>query len=422
MASTGQKNEQTIQSKPRVKNQTPIWEIFKTATLLGLTSFGGPVAHIGYFHKMYVEKKQWVDEKQFVDLVALSQFLPGPASSQVGIGIGAYRGGILGAIAAWVGFTLPSAIVLLLFAMFVKEVDVSQAGWLHGLRVVAVAIVAHALLTMGKKLAAEKITATIAVVACAITLLWQTALTQVAVMLMAAIVGYLIYHKKEAGISPSGFKENQKSSGNLKTIGHKRTNDKHQSLWHLLIFCVALAALPVLNFFTGNQLIQLIDIFYRAGSLVFGGGHVILPLLEMELVPKGLLTDSQFLSGFGATQAVPGPLFTFATYLGYLVAGLPGAIVSLLAVFTPSFLLVMGVLPYWDALRTNTKVKSALIGVNAAVVGILLAALYNPLWIKAITSTKDFVLCMGLFVLINFWKAPTWLMVILGAVAGSLLL
>ncbi len=418
MVFKGQKKQQM---QP-LKNQIPLREIFKTATILGLTSFGGPVAHIGYFHKMYVEKKQWVDEKQFVDLVALSQFLPGPASSQVGIGIGAYRGGILGAIVAWVGFTLPSAIVLLLFAMFVKEVDVSQAGWLHGLRVVAVAIVAHALLTMGNKLAAEKITATIAVVACAITLLWQTALTQVAVMLMAALVGYLIYHKKEAGISHSEFKESQKSTDALEIIGYKKYYSQHKSLWYLLVFFIALAALPVVNFFTGNQLVQLLDIFYRAGSLVFGGGHVILPLLEIELVPKGLLTDSQFLSGFGATQAVPGPLFTFATYLGYLVAGLPGAIVSLLAVFTPSFLLVMGVLPYWDALRTNTKVKSALIGVNAAVVGILLAALYNPLWIKAITSTRDFVLCMVLFVLVSFWKAPTWLLVILGAVAGSLFL
>lgn len=394
-------------------HRTPIWEIFKTATVLGLTSFGGPVAHIGYFHKMYVEKKKWLDEKQFVDLVALSQFLPGPASSQVGIGIGAYRGGLLGAIAAWVGFTLPSAVVLLLFAMFVKQIDVSQAGWLHGLRVVAVAIVAHALLTMGKKLAAQKVTATIAVIACCITLLWQTPLTQVVVMLLAAIAGYLIYDQQETaaahGDSPS-------------VHGLRRFHVNHKSLWYLLFFFVALGALPVLNFFTSQSLIQLMDIFYRSGSLVFGGGHVILPLLEMELVPKGLLTDSQFLSGFGATQAVPGPLFTFATYLGYLVAGLPGAIVSLLAVFTPSFLLVIGVLPYWDALRANVKVKAALIGVNAAVVGILLAALYNPLWIKAITSTRDFVLCSVLFTLVNFWKAPTWLVVIIGAIAGSLFL
>lgn len=375
-----------------------VLEVLKVSTLLGLTSFGGPTAHLGYFHKAYVEKHKWIDEHSYADLVALCQFLPGPASSQIGIGIGTLRSGLLGGIAAWLGFTLPSAIALLIFAVLVKDFNFAEASWLQGLKVVAVAIVAHSVLGMGKKLASEKKTATIAVLAMAVALFWQMPFTQVLIILASGIAGVFL------------FKGGEKSH----PAEHQEVLLNHKPLMWLGIFAVLLLGLPILMAVFPNLYLHVFDSFYRSGSLVFGGGHVVLPLLELELVPSQLVTKSEFLAGYGAAQAVPGPLFTFASYLGGVIGGLPMATVALVAIFLPSFLLVLGVLPYWQWLRSKETVKRGLIGVNAAVVGILLAALYDPLWTTAITGTKDFVVAAGLFGLLTFWKTPSWMIVLLG--------
>lgn len=379
-------------------------EILKVSTVLGLTSFGGPIAHLGYFHLEYVKKRKWIDEHSYADLVALCQFLPGPASSQVGIGIGVMRGGVLGGLAAWAGFTLPSAIALVLFATLLKEGGLGAASWVHGLKVVAVAIVAHSVLAMGRKLASEKRTATIAVAAAAAVLLWQTAFTQILVILGAGLLGMRLFRdddrqKEKAPMEPAGL---------LPAV-------------FLSLFAALLLGLPVLAHLTGSPLLKLFDSFYRSGALVFGGGHVVLPLLEMEVVPSGLVSQADFLTGYGAVQAVPGPLFTFAAYLGALAAGLPGAAVALGGIFAPAFLLVVGVIPYWNRLRANTRVKAGLVAVNAAVVGILLAALYNPLWTTAVRSAEDFILAMVLFLMLAYWRVPPLAVVLTGALGGLLI-
>lgn len=386
----------TIKKENREKHS--VLEVLKVSTLLGFTSFGGPTAHLGYFHKAYVEKHKWIDEHSYADLVALCQFLPGPASSQIGIGIGTLRGGILGGIAAWLGFTLPSAIALLIFAVLVKDYNFAEASWLQGLKVVAVAIVAHSIWSMGKKLAGEKKTATIAVLATAAALMWQSPFTQVLIILVSGVVGVFLF----------------KGEGKSQSYDHKEVFRNHKPLIWLALFFILLMGLPLLANVFSNKYIAIFDSFYRSGSLVFGGGHVVLPLLELELVPTQWVTQSEFLAGYGAAQAVPGPLFTFASYLGGVIGGVPVAAIALVAIFLPSFLLVLGVLPYWEWLRRKDKVKRGLIGVNAAVVGILLAALYNPLWTTAITNTKDFITAAGLFVLLIFWKTPSWLIVLLG--------
>ncbi len=388
----------SIRNENREKHS--VLEVLKVSTLLGFTSFGGPTAHLGYFHKAYVEKHKWIDEQSYADLVALCQFLPGPASSQIGIGIGTLRGGLLGGIAAWLGFTLPSAIALLIFAVLVKDYNFAEASWLQGLKVVAVAIVAQSIWSMGKKLAGEKKTATIAVLATAAALMWQTPFTQVLIILVSGVAGVFLF---------KGEEKNQSAD-------HKDVLRNHRPLIWLAVFFILLMALPILANVFSNKYIAIFDSFYRSGSLVFGGGHVVLPLLELELVPTQWVTQSEFLAGYGAAQAVPGPLFTFASYLGGVIGGVPAAAVALLAIFLPSFLLVLGVLPYWEWLRRKEKVKRGLIGVNAAVVGILLAALYNPLWTTAITNTKDFIVAAGLFVMLIFWKTPSWLIVLLGGI------
>ncbi len=383
-----------------------LWEVLKVSTLLGLTSFGGPIAHLGYFHEEYVRKRRWIDEHSYADLVALCQFLPGPASSQVGIGIGMTRAGLLGGIAAWIGFTAPSAIALVLFADLLKDYDLGAAGWIHGLKIVAVAIVAHAVLSMGQKLASNRLTASIAIVSAAVVLSWQTAYTQVGVILLSGLLGLFLF----------------KDQGEAAPATHHTPIKDHRPAVFLGIFFLLLFALPILREAIAHPLVALFDSFYRSGSLVFGGGHVVLPLLELELVPPGWISKADFLAGYGATQAVPGPLFTFSSYLGAMIGGLPGAFVALIAVFLPSFLLVVGVLPYWDALRKNKQVKAAMVSINAAVVGILAAALYTPLWTSAILSVQDFVLAMLLFGLLVFWKAPAWSVVILGALGGAIML
>ncbi|MBR2681383.1 MAG: chromate efflux transporter [Exiguobacterium sp.] len=379
-------------------------EILFVSTRLGLTSFGGPVAHLGYFHEEYVRRRKWMDEKAYADLVALCQFLPGPASSQVGIGIGIVRGVILGGITSFIGFTTPSVVALILFALLLSGLDVSDAGWLYGLKVVAVAIVAHAILGMASKLTPDTKTRTIAFFALAGVLLWQTTFSQVLFILLAALAGFLLFKPDHLDAKSSAFPISKRLGAVL-----------------LSIFGALLVILPILRETFENQTIALFDSFYRAGALVFGGGHVVLPLLERELVPAGFLSEEAFLAGYGAAQAVPGPLFTFASYLGTVINGVPGGILATVAIFLPAFLLILGALPFWDALRHNPKVAGALIGVNAAVVGILIAAFYSPIFTSTVNGAVDFVFAAFLFVMIAYWKLPPWALVIAGVLGGTLI-
>ncbi|MBZ5215362.1 chromate transporter [Bacillus paralicheniformis] len=380
-------------------------EILFVSTRLGLTSFGGPIAHLGYFHAEYVRKRKWMDEKNYADLVALCQFLPGPASSQVGIGIGVMRAGIIGGILAFIGFTLPSVIALVLFAMILQGFDIGTAGWIHGLKIVAVAVVAHAVLGMAQKLTPDKRRKAIALFALVATLLWQTAFTQVGVILLAAFAGYLIYKEQvETDDSVMRFPVSRRFAAVC-----------------LSLFFGLLILLPMLRELTSSSWIAMFDSFYRSGSLVFGGGHVVLPLLEREFVPTGWLSEEAFLAGYGAAQAVPGPLFTFAAYLGAVISGWQGGMLATAAIFLPAFLLILGTLPFWDTLRRNPKVKGALMGVNAAVVGILISAFYHPIWTSSILAPVDFAFAAVLFSLLVYWKLPPWIIVAAGAAGGALM-
>ena len=384
------------------------WEILLVATRLGLTSFGGPVAHIGYFRDEYVVRRKWLDEGTFAELIALCQFLPGPASSQLGMAVGIKRGGLLGGFAAWLGFTLPSALALILFAYGVQELGVeASADWLHGLKIVAVAVVAFALWGMGRTLAPDRTRITMAVIAAAVILLWGGIAAQLLVIGGGAVLGLIILRPPE-----------QRADAVTGVSGGTRA-----ALALLIAFVALLALLPVASRVTDSLPLDVFDSFYRSGSLVFGGGHVVLPLIEAEVVPPGWVTSDEFLAGYGAAQAVPGPLFTFAAFLGASVEGLTprwgGGLLALAAIFAPSFLLVPGVLPFWERVRGIARVRQALMGVNAAVVGLLLAALYDPLWISAIGRPADFAVAAGAFVMLAFWKAPPWLVVVLTAIAGA---
>ncbi len=381
------------------------FEILAVATRLGLTSFGGPVAHLGYFREEYVIRRKWVDERSYADLVALCQFLPGPASSQVGIALGIVRaGGLRGGLAAWLGFTLPSALALVAFAYGVRAVGVGEAGWLHGLKIAAVAVVAQAVWGMATALAPDRQRATIAILAALAVLGWPTAATQVLVILVAGLVGWRWLSAGEAAADPS-----------LRAPVSRR-----KAVVALVLFFALLVGLPVLRQLVSSPSLALFDSFFRVGSLVFGGGHVVLPLLQAEVVPPGWLTDEQFVAGYGAAQAVPGPLFTFSAYLGAVMRPQPngwlGATLALTAIFLPSFLLVVGVLPFWEELRRRAAFRTALLGINAAVVGLLLAALYRPVWTSAIHGTGDFMLALATFGLLVFWRLPPWLAVVLAAV------
>ena len=386
------------------KKNTSLSEIFLTALKLGLTSFGGPVAHIGFFHNEYVKAKKWLDEHTFADLTALCQFLPGPASSQLGISIGILRGGISGGLAAWAGFTLPSALLMGLFAFFIQNYKFSDAGWLHGLKLVAVAVVFQAVSGMWIKLAGGAKKGTYAVLSMAAVILWQGSFTQLAVILIAGTTGYFLLknHLRSDNFQPDNIPK------------------KSSSILFLVIFIVMLVIIPFLLQFSGSFMLTIFESFYRSGSLVFGGGHVVLPLLEKEVVPPGWINTGDFLAGYGAAQAVPGPLFTFSAYLGAMIAGPAGAVIALGAIFLPSFLLVAGILPFWDDLRKNNNLQGVLSGVNASVVGILAAALYDPLWKSSITGNSDFVIVVILSGLLIVWKMPPWFVVISGIVAGIL--
>lgn len=390
--------------KPRATFKS-IVEILFVSLRLGLTSFGGPIAHIGFFHEEYVRRRKWIDEKCYADLVALCQFLPGPASSQVGIGIGVMRAGILGGITSFIGFTLPSVIALIIFALILKELDIGSVTFIHGLKLVAVAVVAHAILGMAQKLTPDLPRRTIALAAVAITLLWQTAFTQIGVIIVSGFVGYLIYK------------------------GHKETvNSKLEIMISpilaygcLLVFFGLLIFLPILREVTSLEWIAMFDSFYRSGSLVFGGGHVVLPLLEREFVPIGWLSSEAFIAGYGAAQAIPGPLFTFAAYIGAIINGWKGGLLATIAIFLPAFLLIIGVIPFWDALRRNPKIQGALMGVNAAVVGILISAFYHPIWTSSVSSPIDFVFAAILFSMLAFYKMSPLVIVMTGIIVGPII-
>lgn len=391
----------------RTRNQLKNWlDILLVSTRLGLTSFGGPTAHLGYFHHEYVSRRRWLDEREYADLVALCQFLPGPASSQVGLGIGLIRGGIIGGFVAFLGFTLPSVIALASFALLMQGTDLAGSGWIHGLKLVAVAIVAQAVFGMGQKLAAGRKRITIAVLTAAIVLIWPTTLTQAGLILAAGIIGLFLF--KSTASSP----EQNSRIPLSKTVG----------VICLILFFGLFILLPVLREVGGiDGWIAVFDSFYRSGSLVFGGGHVVLPLLEREFVPTGWVGAEEFLAGYGAAQAVPGPLFTFAAYIGALIGGWSGALFATFAIFLPAILLVIGVLPFWHTLRQSIHMQRALRGVNAAVVGILLAALYDPIFISTVGSAADFAIVCILFIMLQFWKLPPWIIVIAGAISGILL-
>lgn len=385
-------------------------EVLLVFLRLGLTSFGGPVAHLGYFRGEFVERRKWLDEASYVDIVALCQFLPGPASSQVGFAIGMLRAGLKGAFAAWLGFTLPSAFALILFGYGAGHFGrLADAAWLHGLKIVAVAVVAQALWGMSRNLAPDRERASIAVLAALLGLAVPSALGQIGAIVLGGLVGsaFLAAEAQRPG-TPLAFRL-----------------PRSLSIGALILFFALLLGLPLIASVSGSQAFHLIDSFYRSGSLVFGGGHVVLPLLQREVVPPGWVGNDIFLAGYGAAQAVPGPLFTFAAYLGTVMAPSPngwaGGLICLVAIFLPTFLMVTGVLPFWADLRSRKAVQSALKGINAAVVGLLLAALYTPVWTSAILGPKDFALGALAFLLLVFWKVPPWVVVIAGALGASLL-
>lgn len=397
-------------AKPPDTGRTSFVTILLVFLRLGCTSFGGPIAHLGYFRDEFVNRRNWIGERAYADLVALCQFLPGPASSQVGIGVGLSRGGLLGGLAAWLGFTMPSALALIAFGYgVVAYQDAVNSGFLHGLKVVAVAVVAQAVWGMARTLCPDARRATMAVLAACAVLAAPTPLMQVGVIVLGGIAG-LIFLRAETT-------EEHVSLG--------IDVDRRIAVASLVLFFAGLIGLPIVAAAYPSQTLALVESFYSSGSLVFGGGHVVLPLLQSEVVPPGWVSNDAFLAGYGAAQAVPGPLFTFAAYLGTVLEPVPngwvGGLICLVAIFAPSFLLVVGALPFWEEIRRAKAVQTALLGINAAVVGLLLAALYNPVWTSAILSPADFGLALAAFTLLVFWKWPPWLVVVLTALGGWLL-
>lgn len=373
-------------------------EIARASTKLGLTSFGGPAAHLGYFREEYVLKRKWLDEKLYADIVAVCQFLPGPASSQVGIAIGIMRGGLIGGIVSFLGFTLPSVLLLVLFSALLASTGSFDSGWLQGLKIVAVTIVAHALIGMQKSLAPDRIRISIAIACAILTLLIPTIVGQFSILIGAGLFGYICFRSDS----------NEPDSNIVLPFG-KRT-----SIFAWLLFFGLLIFLPLLKPFTHSVYYSIFDIYYRVGSLVFGGGHVVLPMLQREVE----LSPDVFLAGYGAVQAVPGPLFTIASFLGHANAGIPGALLATFAIFLPSFLLVIGILPFWSIIRNKKGIQNALKGINAGVVGILLAALYDPVFTSAVQETSDFIIVLITITLLVIYKWAPYKVVILSAFLG----
>ena len=425
------------------------WAVFLIFLRLGLSSFGGPVAHLGYFHAEFVARRRWLGERAYADLVALCQFLPGPASSQVGMALGLQRAGYAGAFAAWAGFTLPSAIALILFALgLARHGDALPSGALHGLKVVAV--VAQAVWGMAGKLCIGRARITLMTLAACVVLALPTAWSQVGVIALAGLAGMALFRTQADGgdSEPSPEARRAASSGaragaleprasvsvppagvsepDSVALGANTAAPGPRSGWlWLAAFFVLLAGLPLLAALQPDGWLARVDAFYRSGALVFGGGHVVLPLLQAEVVPTGWVDNEAFLAGYGAAQAVPGPLFTFAAFLGAAAqggyGGWLGGVVCLLAVFAPSFLLVAGALPFWERLRRDARMQAALAGINAAVVGLLLAALYQPVWTSAIHRPQDFALGLVALVALMSWKWPPWLVVAACGLAGGVL-
>jgi chromate transporter len=386
-----------------------ILEVLLVFLRLGLTSFGGPIAHLGFFRTEFVARRRWLSEEHYADIVALSQFLPGPASSKVGIMVGVMRAGIPGALAAWLGFTLPSALALIAFGYGVAAIgDLAGASWLHGLKIVAVAVVAQAVWGMAKNLCPDRERLAIAAAATVFALMVPTTLGQVGAIVVGGLIGWLFLPGEAIAFTPLPVRISR-----LWSIGA------------IVLFFALLLGLPLVVSSTGSHALAVFDAFYRSGSLVFGGGHVVLPLLQAATVQPGWVSNDAFLAGYGAAQAVPGPLFTFSAYLGTVMRPAPngwaGGLICLAAIYLPSFLLLIGVLPFWDALRRRRGVQSALKGVNAAVVGLLLAALYTPVWTSAILSRTDFGIGIAAFLLLVFWRVPPWIVVVLGAASAQLL-
>ncbi|HEY7245203.1 MAG TPA: chromate efflux transporter [Xanthobacteraceae bacterium] len=385
-------------------------EVLVVFLKLGVSCFGGPIAHIGYFREEFVVRRRWLDEQAFVDLVALCQFLPGPASSQVGFSIGLVRAGYRGALAAWTGFTLPSAIALVLFAYGASVLSgPAGAGLLHGLKLVAVAIVAQAVSGMARTQCPDRKRASIAVVAALIILFSASSAAQIAAILLGGVAGLWLCR-----------------GGQPIAAGHiVMPVTRTAGVIALTAFFALLAGLPVARSFATSQSVALFEAFYRSGALVFGGGHVVLPLLREAFVTPGWVSDNTFLAGYGAAQAVPGPLFTFAAYLGTIASpsphGVLGAMVGLIGIFLPGVLVLLGTLPFWDALRRRESAQALMRGVNAAVVGLLGAALYSPVWTSSVNRPGDFGIALVGFVLLSVWRAPPLLVVVISAIGGVVL-
>jgi len=388
--------------------QGSLLEVLWVSTKLGLTSFGGPIAHLGYFHEEYVRRRKWIDDESYADLVALCQFAPGPTSSKVNFSLGLLRAGYLGGLLSWVGFTLPSALALLLFAYGAAALSGPVGtGLLHGLKLVAVAIVAQAVWGMARTLCPDRERASIAGGAALIVLLSTSAFSQLAAILFGAITGAWLCRK------------NPSAAGEHTPIKVSR----RVGVAALTAFFGLLFGLPLLRSLTESQAIAMMEAFYRSGALVFGGGHVVLPLLQGAVVAPGWVSEDAFLAGYGAAQAVPGPLFTFAAYLGAVMEpalnGLPGAALGLVAIFLPGILLHLGTLPFWESFRRRTGTQAVMRGINAGVVGLLGAALYSPIWTSSVQGPSDFAVVLVGFILLMAWKAPPVVVVAVSALGGA---
>lgn len=400
-------NHSDARSLEEASSRSSPWTILLVFLRLGLTSFGGPIAHIGYFRIEFVERRRWFDDRSFSDLVSLCQFLPGPASSKVGMAVGLARGGWLGSVAAWIGFTMPSALALIAFAYGMSEYGgIATSGAVHGLKVVAVAVVAQAVWGMAKGLCPDRPRAGLAIFATLLTLVLPSSLGQVGAILISGALGYaFLKMQHQQPVVHRGY-------GVSRRVGAAA----------LVAFFALLVGLPLAASATGSPLVGVLASFYRAGALVFGGGHVVLPLLQASVVPNGLVSNADFLAGYGATQAVPGPLFTFAAYLGTVMqgplSGWTGGLVCLVMLFVPAYLVVVGSLPFWDSLRQRDGIQSAVAGVNAGVVGILLSALYDPVWTSAIHSRADFGMALAAFGLLVYARVSPVAVVAMSAVAG----
>lgn len=388
-----------------------LWEIFFSFLKLGLTSFGGPIAHIGYFREEFVTRKKWLSEQDYLDLVMLCQFLPGPASSQVGMALGMMRAHYLGALVAWIAFTMPSALLLIGFALSLHEWGaILPIGMIQALKIVAVAVIAQAVWGMAKALC-NSISKTILMLLSASVLAYSTSIfSQILVIILGGLIGFFIF---KSALTPSP------------SLTHLplRLSKKAGILWGIS-FLLLLLLLPLLALISAQPGITLFDAFFRAGSLVFGGGHVVLPLLHSEVVPTGLVSADSFMAGYAAAQAMPGPLFTFAAFLGAAMlqgpTGIYGGLLALVAIFIPAFMVLAAILPFWHAVRASVSMQAVMAGVGASVVGILLSALYNPIWVYTIRSPLDFSLALLAFTALVYWKLSPWLVVLAGGVIGAL--